>query len=123
MAGLTNEESVLTLDARFPVTGATDYIAWSENGTSESASLARTEIGATGWATAISADPAVKANANVLLTADATGAATISHMAVFSAVTGGTQRTDWKALTSGPQSVITGQKLSVPVGGVAVTLT
>ena len=34
MAGLTNAESVATLDARFPTTGGTDYIAYSTNGSS-----------------------------------------------------------------------------------------
>lgn len=63
MAGLTTAESQATLDARFPTTGGTDYIAYSANGTSETASLARTSIGATGWAAATAADPSVKANA------------------------------------------------------------
>lgn len=44
MAGLTQTEQQATLDARFPTTGGTDY---SANGTSETASLARTAIGAT----------------------------------------------------------------------------
>ena len=47
MAGLTQTEQQATLDARFPTTGGTDYIAYSANGTSETASLARTAIGAT----------------------------------------------------------------------------
>lgn len=50
MAGLTNAESAATLDVRFPTTGATDYIAWSANGTSETGFLARTAVGSTGWA-------------------------------------------------------------------------
>ena len=71
MAGLTNAESQATLDARFPTTGATDHIAYSTNGTSEFGGLARTAIGATGWAAATSADPSVKANANALTSAAA----------------------------------------------------
>lgn len=51
MAGLTNAESQATLDVRFPTTGATDYIAYSANGTSETASLARTAIVAAGTIT------------------------------------------------------------------------
>ena len=46
MAGLTNAESVSTLDARFPTTGATDHIAYSTNGTSEAAIVARTATNA-----------------------------------------------------------------------------
>jgi len=98
MAGLTNEESKATLDARFPTTGGTDYIAYSENGTSETGILARTAVGATGWAAATTADPSVKSNANVITTAAASGSGTITHYAVYSASTGGTQRTDWTAL-------------------------
>ena len=51
MAGLTTAESQLTLDARFPTSAATDYVAYSINGSSEWANLARTAVGATGWAT------------------------------------------------------------------------
>src|SRR4051812_36996529 len=101
MAGFTNAESVATLDARFPTSGATDHVAYSINGTSEFAGLARTPIGATGWAAATNADPSVKANANALTSAGATtttSAATV-YYAVYTALTGGTQRTDWTALT------------------------
>lgn len=122
MADLTNAESQATLDLRFPVTGGTDYVAYSSNGTSETAVLARTAVGATGWAAATNADPSVKANANALTTATATGAATITHAAVYSASTGGTQRTVWKALTS-PRTVDTGDTLTIAVGALRVTLT
>lgn len=44
MAGITNAEAATTLDLRFPTTGGTDYIAYSANGTSETASLARAPI-------------------------------------------------------------------------------
>ena len=67
--GLTIAESQATLDARFPTSAGTDYIAYSANGTSETASLARTSIGATGWAAATAADPSVKANAASALAA------------------------------------------------------
>ena len=60
MAGLTQTEQQATLDARFPTTGGTDYIAYSANGTSETASLARTAIGATGWAAATAAGTTYK---------------------------------------------------------------
>lgn len=66
MAGFTIVEAQATLDARFPTTGGTDFIAWSTNGTSEFAGLARTAVGATGWAAATAADPSVKANSGTL---------------------------------------------------------
>lgn len=130
MAGLTTTESQATLDARFPTSGATDYVAYSINGTSEWAGMARTAIGATGWAAATAADPSVKANANVLTTAAATAttsAATI-YYAVFSASTGGTQRTDWVALTDNAGAARTftlaiGDAIQHAVGKIAVTLT
>lgn len=122
MAGLTNAEAQATLDARFPTTGGTDYIAWSVNGTSEFAGLARTAIGGTGWAAATAADPSVKANANALTSAAATSGGTVSHFAIFSASTGGSQRTDWTALTAS-KAVTTGDQLTVAVGAVSVTLT
>ena len=122
MAGLTNAEAQATLDARFPTTGATDHIAWSVNGTSEFASLARTPIGATGWAAATAADPSVKANSVALTSAAASGSGTVTHWAIFSAVTAGTQRTDWTAL-SASKAVTSGDQLTVAIGAVSVTLT
>lgn len=122
MPGLTNAESQATLDARFPTTGATDHIAYSVNGTSEFAGLARTAIGATGWAAATNADPSVKANANALTSAAATGAGTVTHFAIYSASTAGTQRTDWQAV-SASKTVAIGDTVSWAVGQCSVTLT
>ena len=122
MAGLTNAEAQATLDARFPTTGATDHIAYSVNGTSEFAGLARTAIGATGWAAATAADPSVKANANALTSAAATGAGTITHFAIYSASSAGTQRTDWTAV-SASKTVAIGDTVSWAVGQCSVTLT
>ena len=122
MAGLTNAESAATLDARFPTTGATDHIAWSANGTSETGSLARTAIGATGWASATNADPSVKANANALTSAAASAGVTVTHFAVYSASSGGTQRTDWTALAAS-RALSTGDQLTVAVGALSITLT
>lgn len=122
MAGLTQAEAQATLDARFPTTGAGDYIAYSANGTSETASLARTAVGATGWAAATAAQPSVKANANILTSAAATGAVVVSHFAVYSTgPTGGTQRTDWQALSSS-RTLALGDKLEWAVGACQVTL-
>lgn len=121
MAGLTQAEAQATLDARFPTTGSTDHIAYSANGTSETANLARTAIGATGWAAATAAQPSVKANANLLTSPAATGAVTVSHFAIYSAASAGTQRTDWQALTS-PRTLAIGDKLEHAVGAISVTL-
>ncbi|MBK6556089.1 MAG: hypothetical protein IPG16_02365 [Comamonadaceae bacterium] len=121
MAGLTQTEQQATLDARFPTTGATDYIAYSANGTSETASLARTAIGATGWAAATAATPSVKANSAVLTSAAASGAVTVTHYAIYSAPTGGTQRTDWQALAASKTLAI-GDSLQWAVGACAITL-
>lgn len=122
MAGLTNAESLATLDARFPTSGGTDYIAWSVNGSSEFSGLARTAIGATGWAAATSADPSVKANGTALTSATASSGGTVSHFAIFSASSGGTQRTDWTTLAAS-KTVATGDQLTAAIGAIAVTLT
>lgn len=122
MPGFTNAESQATLDARFPTTGATDYIAYSANGTSETSSLARTAIGATGWAAATSADPSVKANAGVLTTAGASAAVVVTHFAVYTASTGGTQRTEWTALGAS-KSLGIGDNANWAAGALKVTLT
>ena len=83
MAGLTNAASQAALDFLFPTSAATSYIAYSTNGTSEWANLARTAVGATGWAAATAADPSVKAN-NALLTsaAVASSGGTVTHFAL-----------------------------------------
>lgn len=122
MAGLTNAESQATLDARFPTAGATDHVAYSINGTSEWAGLARTPVGATGWAAATAADPSVKANNASLLSAAASQAGTVSHTAIFSAVTAGTQRTDWQAV-SASKTLAIGDKVEHAIGSLTVTLT
>ena len=122
MAGLTNAESASTLDARFPTSGGGDYIAYSANGTTETGSLARTAVGATGWAAATVADPSVKANANVLTSAAASGSVTVSHFAIYSASSGGNQRTDWTALASS-RALVSGDAIQHAIGAISVTLT
>lgn len=130
MTGLTNAESLATLDARFPTTGATDEVGYSIDGSTEWTGMARTPIGATGWAGATNADPSVKGNANALTSSAATAttsAATISY-AIFSAHTSGTQRTDWKALTDNAGSARTftlaiGDQITHAIGKIAVSLT
>lgn len=121
MAGFTQAECVAILDARFPTSGGGDYIAWSENGTGESSNLARTAIGATGWAAATAAQPSVKSNADDLTSAAASGACTISHWAVFNASASGTQRTEWTALAAS-RTLASGDTVSVAAGALDVTL-
>jgi hypothetical protein len=122
MPGLTNAEAQATLDVRFPTSAATDHIAYSTNGSSEFASLARTPIGATGWAAATAADPSVKANNAVLTSAAASAGGTITHFAIYTALTVGTQRTDWTALSSS-RTLAIGDKLEWAIGAAQVTLT
>jgi len=121
MAGFTQAYSQTILDWALPTTAAGDHIAYSANGTTETSALARTPIGATGWAAATAATPSVKANANALTSATATGAATITHFAIYSASTGGTQKTDWTALAAS-RTVATGDVLTWAIGAIAVTL-
>ena len=120
--GMTIAEAQTTLDLRFPTTGGGDYIAYSVNGTSETANLARTAIGATGWAAATAADPSVKSNASALTSAAASGAAVVSHYCIYSASTAGTQRTDWQACNTAKTLAI-GDTVSWAIGALDITLT
>ena len=121
MAGLSAAEEQATLDARFPTSGATDYIGYSVNGTAEWSGLARTAIGATGWAAATNANPSRKANAALLTSAAATAAGTVSHFAVFSASPGGYQRTDWQAFAEAKPLGV-GDKLTHAIGAIDISL-
>lgn len=121
MAGFTQVEQVATLDSRFPTSGATDHIAYSVNGTSEWAGLARTAIGASGWAGATNATPSVKANSGVLTSAGATASGTVTHFAIYSAASSGTQRIDWTPL-SASRTLAVGDKMEWAAGSCSVTL-
>lgn len=109
------------LDGQFPITGGGDYIAYSTDGSSETGVVARTAVGATGWNAATAASPSVKSNKNSLTTAAASGAGTVTHFAVFSAATGGTQKTDWQALTSS-RAVQAGDVLTWAAGALTISL-
>lgn len=122
MAGLTIAASQTALDTLFPTSANGTYVGYSINGTSEFAGLARTAIGATGWAAATSADPSVKANTGTLTSAAASGAGTVSHTAIFSAVTAGTQLTDWQAMGAS-KTVAIGDQLQFAIGTYTHTLT
>lgn len=122
MAGFPTAYAQTLLDYAFPTSGAGDHIAYSANGTSETASLARTAVGATGWAAATSADPSIKANNALLTSAAASGAFTVTHFAIFSAASNGTQKTDWQAVGS-PRTLAIGDKTEWAIGAVQITLT
>lgn len=121
MAGFTQAYQQTLLDYAFPTSASTDHVAYSANGTSEFASLARTAIGATGWATATAATPSVKANNAQLTSAAASGAGTITHFAIYSAASAGTQKTDWTAL-SASKVLGTGDQVQWAIGALQVTL-
>ena len=121
MAGYTQTYQQTVLDWAHPTSANTDHIAYSTNGTSEAAILARTAIGATGWAAATAATPSVKANNAQLTSATATGSGTITHYAIYSASTAGVQKTDWTALASS-RAVVTGDTLQWAIGALQITL-
>lgn len=121
MAGYTQAYQQDTLDRNHPTTGNTDHIAYSTNGTTEAGILARTAIGATGWAAATAATPSVKANSGALTSAQASGGGTVTHFAIYSASTAGVQKTDWQALGSS-RILVTGDTITWAVGTVSVTL-
>jgi hypothetical protein len=121
MAGYTQAYAQTTLDANHPTSANPDYVGYSTNGSTEFASLTRTAIGATGWAAATAAQPSVKANNAILTSAAATGAGTVTHFAVFSAVTAGTQKTDWTTLTAS-RTVATNDTLQWAIGALAITM-
>lgn len=116
MAGLTQARQQALLDGEF-VSG--DFIAYSANGTSETASLARTAVAA--WSAASAASPSAKQNTGALTSAGATGAVTVTHFAIFSASSGGTQKTDWTALAASKTLAIS-DVLQWPIGSLQVTL-
>ena len=57
----------------------------------------------------------------IVTSAAASGAVTVTHYAIYSASTGGTQRTDWQAL-SASKTLAIGDSLQWAVGACAVTL-
>ncbi len=57
----------------------------------------------------------------IVTSAAASGAVTVTHYAIYSASTGGTQRTDWQAL-SASKTLAIGDSLQWAVGACAITL-
>ena len=124
MAGFMSAFAATTLDTLFPTSAAPDYIAYSINGSAEwgTAILARTAIGATGWSAATVADPSVKANANILTSGTTTTAGTVTHFAIYSAITGGTQKTEWTSLDTS-RALGIGDSLQWAAAACKITLT
>lgn len=121
MAGFTQATAQALLDYKFPTSGATNYIAYSTDGSTESSLIARTAVGATGWAAATAAMPSVKANNGALTSAAASGSGTITHFAIYDASTAGNQITQWVALATG-LPVIAGTTIAWATGNCSVTL-
>lgn len=121
MAGYVQAYQQSILDSTHPVTGNTQAVAYSANGTTEFAGLARTAIGATGWAAATAATPSVKANSGALTSAAASGAGTITHTAIFTTTAAGSQITDWQAV-SVSKTVGIGDQVTIAIGALTVTL-
>jgi hypothetical protein len=116
--GLTIATSQVALDAAL---AAGDFFAWSVNGTSETANLARTAVAA--WTAASAADPSVKSNNGALTSAAViTGQTIVTHFAVYSASTAGTQKVDWQALDT-PRTLQIGDTLTIAANALKVTLT
>lgn len=114
--GFTQARQQAILDAELV---AGDYIAFSTNGTSETANVPRMAIVA--WSAASAATPSVKSNSGALVSPAATGAAVVTHGAVFSASTAGTQKSDWQALAASKTLGI-GDTLQFPIGTVTFSL-
>lgn len=116
MAGLTQARQQVVLDTEF---AAGDYIAWSANGTSETASLARTAVVA--WTSASAATPSVKQNSGALTSAAASADVLVTHWAVFSAASAGIQRIDWTPLTES-KDLDAGDQITLAAGAFKVTI-
>ena len=121
MAGFTQTFAQTVLDTHFPISGASEFVGYSANGTTETGSMPRTAVGATGWAAATAAQPSVKANDEALTTAAATGAVTLTHFAVFTESAAGVQMTDWQALTT-PKTFAIGETGTWPAGSLTISL-
>jgi hypothetical protein len=123
MAGYTQAYQQTVLDWAHPTTANGDHIGYSLNGTSENTTVftARTPVGATNWAAATAATPSVKANAGAITTAAAAAAGTVTHYAIFSALTGGVQKTDWQPLDNS-RVIAIGDQAQWAAGQIKVTL-
>lgn len=109
------------LDHRFPTTGASSYIGYSEDGSTESSLIARTGVGSTGWAAATAAVPSVKANGVTLISAASSGAGTVTAFAVFDAASAGNRLTNWTFLDE-ELPVVAGSAIAWDVGAARITI-
>ena len=116
MAGFSQVYQRTVLDSALT---SSDYVSFSAGGQSESTAIHRAAVGS--WTEATNATPSVKANAAGITTAAATASATLSHFAVFSAATGGVQKTDWTALAAS-RTVAVGDQLVFAASALSVSL-
>ena len=71
---------------------------------------------------ATAASPSVSSNASTIsISASASAGATITHIALFDSATGGNLIAS-HALTSGSQTVVTGNPVSVPASGLSISI-
>jgi hypothetical protein len=91
------------------------HVQWSENGSSESASLARTAVT---LKAATTAHPSVVANNGAIESAAASAGCTITH---FAFAADGTVQTEWVALGTS-RTLLAGDKVSAADGSLAISL-
>lgn len=122
MPGLTDAYELLVLDHLFrnqaltpPVTV---YVGYSASAGVECADAAYARQAITFGA---AANGAIANTGAVTFPAAAAGH-NVVEAALFTAANGGTQMTDWKALTGGTVALTTGQQFRIPVGDYDVTL-
>lgn len=122
MAGFTDAYELSVLDHIFRnqalTPPATVYVGYSKSAGVEAndANYVRQAI-----TFAAASSGAVVTSAAVTFPA-AAGAHNVVECALFTASTGGTQMTDWKALTSGTVALAIGQQFRIPAGSYTVTL-
>jgi hypothetical protein len=119
MASLTTVRKKAMIDYELATGGAHTHIGYSINGTSETSIVARTPISRLGgWSTPIAASTYAPANASAGDSDAANGGGTVTHYATFSALSGGTQLTDWIATTDPDPVLVTGGKLTHAAGAI-----
>jgi len=99
------------------------HVEWSENGSAVSANLAATAVTLESAADLSSyARKGIDVGSPPLLSAQVTGACTITHWRFTTAASGGTAKTAWNALTS-PQVKSVGQQISLADAAIGEKLT
>lgn len=115
---LTNARMKAMVDTELALS-AHSYIAFSENGTTETTKVARlavSELG--GWTTPTAADPYEPANTSAGQTDVASGDGTMTHWATCASGTEGTADlgTIWIPISGTDPAFVTGGRLSIAAG-------